>query len=236
MSASLTVIVPCYNPPEGWEKALSTRFEAFKNAMSGLSLELRFLVVDDGSARNTSAAHFERLRQFIPDVQVVAYSENRGKGYALRQGVAAATGDYFIVTDADFPYTPASMRRIADTLITAGGIAAGNRALAYYDQVPPFRRRLSQLLRWVLRTLLRLPVDDSQCGLKGFDEAGKSIFLKTRIERFLFDLEFLMLANGRIKVTAVPVELREGVVFSKIGFRILLTESVNFLRLVFRKG
>ncbi len=233
MSARLIVIVPCYNPPEGWEKALSSRFEAFCDAMSGQPLDVHLLVVDDGSVRHTGEAYFQRLRSLIPGVQIVAYTDNRGKGYALRQGVAAAKGDYFIVTDADFPYTPQSMRRIADTLTIEGGIAAGNRALAYYDQVPPFRRRLSQLLRWVLRTLLRLPVDDSQCGLKGFDQAGKKLFLTTRIERFLFDLEFLMLANGRVKVTAVPVELREGVVFSKIGFRVLLTESVNFLRLLF---
>jgi hypothetical protein len=111
---------------------------------------------------------------------------------------------------------------------------AGNRDTAYYDRVPMFRRWLSKALRWVLRNLLRQPVDDSQCGLKGFDRAGKTVFLQTTIDRFLFDLEFLMLANGKVKVTPVPVQLRDGVVFSQVGLKILATEGGNFLKLLFK--
>jgi hypothetical protein len=59
--------------------------------------------------------------------------------------------------------------------------------------------------------------------------------LETTIERFLFDLEFLMLANGRVAITPVPVELREGVVFSKVGWKILATEGKNFLWLLLRR-
>ena len=87
----------------------------------------------------------------------------------------------------------------------------------------------------MLLNLLRLQVTDSQCGLKGFDNAGKSIFLETKIERFLFDLEFLLLAKNRVTVTPVPVVLREGVVFSKVGWKILATEGRNFIRLFLNK-
>jgi len=101
--------------------------------------------------------------------------------------------------------------------------------------VPFFRRLLSRSLRWLLRNVLRQPIGDSQCGLKGFDEAGKEIFLETTIDRFLFDLEFLMLADGRVPVTPVPLELRAGVTFSKVGWKILATEGRNFLWLLLRK-
>ena len=171
----------------------------------------------------------------LPEVKIVSYPENHGKGYALRQGVAASDADFHLVTDADFPYTIESMQRIVLTLRDRGGIAAGNRDTAYYDRVPVFRRWLSQGLRWLLRNVLRQPIGDSQCGLKGFDNSGKKVFLETTIERFLFDLEFLMLASGRVPVTPVPVELREGVTFSKVGWKILLTEGRNFLWLLLRK-
>jgi hypothetical protein len=89
-------------------------------------------------------------------------------------------------------------------------------------------------LRWMLRHVLRQPIDDSQCGLKGFDHSGKALFLETTIDRFLFDLEFLMLAKNRVKVTPVQVELREGVVFSKVGWKVLAAEGKNFIRLLFK--
>lgn len=127
------------------------------------------------------------------------------------------------------------MARVAETLLHKGGVAAGNRDTTYYAHVPLFRRLLSKFLRWMLRNLLRQPISDSQCGLKGFDAAGKAIFLQTTIDRFLFDLEFLMLANGKVPVTPVPVELRPGVVFSKVGWKILTTELRNFLRLLLSK-
>ncbi len=214
---------------------MALRFQTFQAAVADKSSLTRLVVVNDGSARNATELNFNRLREILPDVQIVSYAENRGKGYALRQGVAAGEADHYLVTDTDFPYTIDSMRRVVDVLSMQGGIAAGNRDTAYYEQVPPFRRWLSQALRWLLRNVLRQPIGDSQCGLKAFDEAGRRIFLETTIDRFLFDLEFLMLANGRVQVTPVPVQLRDGVVFSKVGWRILATEGRNFLWLLWRK-
>jgi len=233
---TLEVIVPCYNPPPDWEAALVERFEAFRVAVAAQFGAVSLAVVNDGSPHNATPAHFERLKKLLPTARIVSYAENRGKGHALRQGVAASEADFVLVTDADFPYTVQSMARVAESLLQHGGIAAGNRDTAYYDRVPMFRRWLSKTLRWVLRRVLRQPVDDSQCGLKGFDRQGKAVFLETTIDRFLFDLEFLMLANGRVTVTPVPVQLRDGVTFSKVGLAVLATEGRNFLKLLIKKG
>lgn len=233
--ARLNVIVPCYNPPEGWAEALVGRFSDFKTAVSDAVGETRLVVVNDGSSGDASERIFKRLSEILPDVSIVQYPDNQGKGHALRQGVAVSDADFYLVTDADFPYTIESMQRIVTVLCEHGGIAAGNRDTAYYDRVPVFRRWLSRGLRWLLRNVLRQPIGDSQCGLKGFDNRGKKVFLETTIKRFLFDLEFLMLANGRVHVTPVPVELREGVTFSKVGWKILATEGRNFLWLLLKK-
>ncbi len=203
--------------------------------MAGLVDETGLIVVNDGSVRNATQANFDRLKALAPSVQVVSYVENRGKGYALRQGVQASDANWILVTDADFPYTFDSMRRVVESLRVYGGIAAGNRDTAYYANVPAFRRRLSQTLRWLLRNVLRQPIDDSQCGLKGFDQSGKAVFLETSIDRFLFDLEFLMLAHNRVPVRPVRAELRPGVAFSKVGWKILATEGGNFIKLFLRQ-
>lgn len=232
----LNVIIPCYNPPPGWEEALKKRFSGFVEYLAEAGLSIGLIVVNDGSSRGVSPTNWETLKMLIPGVQIINYSQNRGKGYALRQGVAISQADWHIITDADFPYSFESMKRILEALREQGGVAAGNRNPVYYDSVPGFRRWLSKALRWVLRNILRQPIDDSQCGLKGFDEAGKKIFLQTTIDRFLFDLEFLMLANGQVNITPVLAELRSGVTFSQIGWKTLATEGLNFLRLLWTTG
>lgn len=235
MSVRLHVIVPCYNPPPGWEQALADHFLAFCRAVKKRSDAVELVVVNDGASAHTKPQNFEQLERLLPNVSIVHYSQNRGKGYALRQGVGSTDAEYYLVTDADFPYTIDSMVRVTETLFERGGIAAGNRDTTYYERVPVLRKWLSQFLRWLLRHVLRQPVDDSQCGLKGFDNTGKSIFLQTTIDRFLFDLEFLMLANGRVPVTPVRVELRDSVEFSAVSWKILATEGRNFLWLLLKR-
>ena len=103
--------------------------------------------------------------------------------------------------------------------------------------MPPFRKALSLFLRWVLRNVLRLPITDTQCGLKGFNRQGREVFLKTRINRFLFDLEFVQLVARNKALMAKPLEvtLRDDVTFSKVNLRVLATESLNFVVLLFRR-
>ena len=151
----LNVIVPCYKPPVDWERALAERLLNFQNKVSDLVDELGLIVVNDGSPENATELNFKTLRENIPGVTIVSYSENKGKGYALRQGVLHSEADFHLVTDADFPYDLDSMKRIVETLIAKGGIAAGNRDIGYYEHVPLFRRIISKVLRWTLRNLLR---------------------------------------------------------------------------------
>ncbi|MFM8486318.1 MAG: glycosyltransferase, partial [Bacteroidota bacterium] len=203
--------------------------------MAGLVSHAGLVVVNDGSARNFTEKSTALLQELIPGVTVVDYKINRGKGYALREGVRHSSADLHLVTDADFPYTTESMIRVTEALIARSGIAAGNRDTGYYAHVPLSRRIISRALRWMLRNVLKQPIDDSQCGLKAFDSTGKELFLQTTIDRFLFDLEFLMMAGNRIHVSPVPVELRPGVVFSPVNWRVLATEGGNFLKLLLRQ-
>jgi glycosyltransferase involved in cell wall biosynthesis len=230
------IVLPLYNPPAGWPTALAARYAQLRIILLRHVDEVGITIVNDGSSQGCSPADLAAAQDLIPSLQAISYTENRGKGYALRQGIAASeAATFWLVTDADFPYTMESMERIVLTLKSDGGIAAGNRDMAYYAHVPRFRRWLSKSLRWMLRHLLRLQVTDSQCGLKGFDRAGRSVFLETKIDRFLFDLEFLLTAKGRVQVTPVPAELRSGVIFSKVGWKVLATEGRNFLSLVLKQ-
>lgn len=222
----IAVIIPCFNPPQGWCDALIGRLDSLQAALQDRNIQWSFCIIDDGSS-----TPLEVPKQ----IQLMRLPANKGKGYALRQGVKAIEADYYLLTDADLPYTTESMVKVLETIMKKGGIAAGNRDTTYYKHTPPVRRWLSKMLRFWLRYILRQPVDDSQCGLKAFDAQAKPLFLACTIERFLYDIEFLMRANGRLTVIPVSVTLREGVVFSPVSIRTLATESANLIRLLWLK-
>ena len=112
----------------------------------------------------------------------------------------------------------------------------GHRGKEYYKKTPWFRKVISKTLRWFLKTFLRLPTDDSQCGIKGFNQTGKKAFIDTKIDRFLFDLEFIKLASRRkMNCKTVTVTLKPNVIFSKVNLKILATEALNFFKVLFRK-
>ena len=230
---SLTIIIPCYNPRPNWAQRVADYFQAYAKA-SALS-DVRLTVVNDGSTVNVSEADFQYLRQTIPQLTLISYAVNTGKGHALREGVRHSTGDFYLFTDVDFPYTLESMLAVEQMLLQKGGVVVGHRNTDYYEKVPLFRKILSRSFRWFIRYLLRVPVEDTQCGLKGFNVRGKEIFLGTTIDRFLFDLEFLVLSRGKTPVHTVPVQLRDGVRFSTMGVRILWRESRNFVTILRRR-
>ena len=77
-----------------------------------------------------------------------------------------------------------------------------------YDQRLSFMRRLaSNACNYLNKTLLNLPYKDVQSGLKGMNAVGRALLLKTTINRFLFDTEFIWLASSysNIRIKALPV-------------------------------
>ena len=227
------MVLPCYNPQHGWEKNVVAAVVSFSKK---LNIQVELVIVNDGSVRgwtDESVNYISKSKEaFVP----VVYSENKGKGYALRKGVEVASHDKIIYTDIDFPYTEESMVAIFKGLLENHDVVLGHRGTNYYINTPWFRKVVSKFLRWTLKTFLRLPTDDSQCGLKGFNKKGASVFLDTRINRFLFDMEFIKLASKRkLNIVKVDVELKPNVVFSKVHFGILIREAFNFLRVLFRK-
>ena len=233
---NMTILLPCYNPPEGWEKQVVKSMDIISKALEHNIDELHLIIVNDGSNKNYTPEQQEYVSSNVLNCLVVNYDKNRGKGYALREGVKQIKTNFTVYTDIDFPYQEESVISVAHSLLGGAAVTLGHRGKEYYSKTPWFRKVVSKTLRWVLKTFLRLPTDDSQCGLKGYDQVGASVFLSTKIDRFLFDLEFIKLAaRKKLKIEKVEVELKPNVVFSKVNTRILLREFGNFLRILFRK-
>lgn len=230
----LDIIIPCFNPVGDWVENLIRKFHELEQRLPGQQLQM--VLVNDGSSTNFHPEHVAQLEAAIPRFQLVSYAENKGKGFALRQGVTQAKAGNYVFTDIDFPYEIDSIVAISEALAAGADVALGFREPDYYKQVPAFRKALSKTLRWTLRNVLRLPITDTQCGLKGFNDRGKTHFLATRINRFLFDLEFVRsVARSKLRAVPVSVKLRADVTFSQMNMRILLPEMINFFWLLIRR-
>jgi len=228
----LSIIVPCYNPDPGWEEVLVEKFIELKNELK--LPEIKLTIVNDGSLTGITDNIINHLKINIPNLQWISYSNNHGKGYALREGVKASEGDYFIYTDIDFPYTINSMAAIYNNLLADADVVVGIREREYYDKVPARRIIISKFVKKLIKYLLSTDVTDTQCGLKGFNQKGRVIFLETTIDRFLFDMQFVKFVSRDKSLVIKPqvVYCRPGIVFSHMNYKVLLRESWNFIRLI----
>jgi glycosyltransferase involved in cell wall biosynthesis len=231
-SSNISLIIPIYQPKHGWEAILLDRYNAFCDVIQS---DVTLIVVNDGSSYDLSK-DFEHLKNILgAHVHIISYLTNRGKGGALKAGAAVSITPMAMFTDIDLPYTIDSMVAVYNALHTHGGIVAGHRHEGYYDDLSNFRTQLSKTLRKVNKFVLGLPINDTQCGLKAFDERSKDILLNCETERFLIDLEFLLAAhNDGVKITPVDVQLRPDIIFTKFNPAVLLKELVNFTKLLWR--
>jgi len=226
----LSIVLPYYNPPKCWEQHVN---EAYKQLREVLGFDPEVIVVNDGSTIAQDKALIF-LQQNIPDFKPVGYMENRGKGAALRYGVRQAIGEKCIFTDIDMPYTHHSFVSIWDMLKTHD-IAVGIKDKDYYSHLPKSRIRISRLLRKMIGFFFRMPITDTQCGLKGFNQKGRDVFLNTTIDRYLCDLEFIYRAyriKPPLKIMAQEVSLRAAVTFRKMDAKILFSEFFNFIKIL----
>ncbi len=100
-----------------------------------------------------------------------------------------------------------------------------------------FRKLLSKAFRFFVKRILKMPVTDTQCGLKAFNKRGKEKFLGTTINRYLFDFEFIYEAckDKSLTIQPVQVQLKENVIFSKMKLKIIFQETLNLIRILLFK-
>src|SRR4051794_21955814 len=148
---------------------------------------------------------------------------NHGKGYAVRQGVLAASGKYVLFTDADLSAPIEEVEKLFEVAAHAGAdVVIGSRAVdrQYIEKHQSALRELGGIVfNRMVRLLLGLQLHDTQCGFKLFDrQRSRRLFEKQTILRFGFDPELLFLAKrAGLRIAEVPVRWShaEG---SKISF------------------
>jgi glycosyltransferase involved in cell wall biosynthesis len=231
MCPRLTIVLPCYNPPINWAQQIIATWQVLEKQI--LDADLSLIVVNDGSRTPLSTDAILALKNAISGFKLVEYSNNQGKGHAVREGMRQAKGDYFIYTDIDFPFEIDSLLQIYNALQNGADVVCGIRQ-QYNEQLKPKRKFLSWGSHILNAWLLRLPFKDTQGGLKGFNQRGRAIFLSGQIKRYLFDTEFILRASKQkdIKLTPVTIFARPEIVLSEMNLNVLSKEFDNIFRLI----
>lgn len=109
---SLTVVMPVLNERATLRRAVERLLK------TDLPVEVEVLVVDDGSTDGS----LDEIRDLVAGgvVRTVSHETNRGKGAAIKTGLAGATGDLVTVLDADLEYDPADYAPMLSAVIGDG--------------------------------------------------------------------------------------------------------------------
>jgi glycosyltransferase involved in cell wall biosynthesis len=123
MSLTLSIVIPAYNE----ERFLGTLLGQIAQVdLAGLGVEKEVIVVDDCSRDRTA-----EIASGIPGVRLHRLPVNRGKGGAVRAGLALATGDYVIIQDADLEYDPGDYVAMMQVILDGrGDVVYGSRYLS----------------------------------------------------------------------------------------------------------
>lgn len=192
----LSVIIPAFNE----EHRLPATLTSVCDFLIRTNRDFEVIVVDDGSADRTVDVvdDFAKAR---PQVRLISYQPNQGKGHALKMGIAAAAGDLLLIDDADGSSPIEEVLRLESGIACGADIAIGSRAKpddSRKVQALAYRKFIGNTFNTIVQALLLPGLYDTQCGFKLFkSHAGKDVFSVSQISGYGFDVEILYIAKLR---------------------------------------
>ena len=200
----LSVVIPAYNESQRLKRTLPQ----IHNFFSKQKFSKEIIIVDDGSTDSTS----DVVSDFVnnkKNYHLLKQSVNKGKGAALKAGIAKSKGDWVLFMDADLS-TPLTELNTFWTHTDKYPIVIGSRKMngAKITRRQSFlRESLGKVFTFLTNTLTTKGLSDITCGFKLFKgNIARSLFKKSRLPDWSFDAEILFLAQTKkYLIKEVPV-------------------------------
>ena len=221
---SLAIVLPAYNEAERIGPALDELFgylhrrgERARDGAPGagpLPDQIEVLVVDDGSTDETTTIVEARPEATGRGPNGTTLRLLRvahgGKGAAVKAGMLDATADLIVFADADMATPPDQLPLLVGALADHD-VSLGSRIQPDGSDMratqPGYRRLLGKIFHALASIWVVGPVQDTQCGFKGFTRAAAhDLFARQKVTSIVFDVELIYLARRRgYRIAIVPI-------------------------------
>lgn len=208
----LSWIIPTYNEEKRIEKTLREVdvYLKSKNFPGGYEI-----IVVDSSSKDRTPEVVRRLSPLISHLSLLTV-ENKGKGWAVREGILRAKGDIRLFSDADNSTSPDHFDKMVPLFGQGHLVVISSRnpldaSGASQDVPESFLRRLAgKMGNLIIQTFAVPGIWDTQNGFKAFRaRTAEDIFSRTTMTGFSFDIEVLALARRLgYKIGIIPVRWR----------------------------
>ncbi|MGD0336925.1 MAG: glycosyltransferase family 2 protein [Candidatus Omnitrophota bacterium] len=190
----VSIIIPVYNEAKTISEVLSE--------LLNLGIDKEVILVDDGS----TDFKYQQGVFLDPRISIIRHSRNRGKGAALRTGLAAAKGDLAVFFDADMEYRPEDILALTNALSTGShSVCYGSRFLGK-SRFYPLNYLANRLITKLTSLSTGLRLTDVETGMKAFN---KAIFdrIKLMEDGFAIEIEVtIKLAKAGYQIQEVPID------------------------------
>ncbi len=202
---SVSVVIPAYNEAD----RIAPTIRRIDEYCRGRFRDCEIIVVDDGS-RDATRSIVKNMQEAMTSLRCEGYEGNRGKGFAIRHGIASSRGDLILISDADLSTPIEEVEKLLACYDEGYDVVIGSRALRGSDIVvrqPWWRELMGRTFNTFVRALLSVEFKDTQCGFKLFrGDRGREIFGRAEVDRFAYDVEVLYLARkAGLKIKEAPI-------------------------------
>ncbi len=204
----VSVIIPAYNE----ESRLPHTLELCIKFLKQQDYVSEIIIVTDGSKDATEQVANSFVSSFA-HLRILSFPYNRGRGFAVKEGMLAAKGDYRLFMDADnavpIDFLPSFLQKCQEGYDLVMGSRTHKESRILRRQ-PFARHHLAIVFRFLQKGVLRLPHWDTQCGFKLFTAAAaENLFPRLTYECGFFDTELLYIAHKlNMRVLELPITWR----------------------------
>lgn len=230
----LSIIVPAYKQVRTIYRDLGNIDKVLSKGLKDYNFEI--ICVVDGNFDHTLE---EAKKVKSAKVKVIGYEQNKGKGYAVRFGMARAKGDLVSFLDAGMDISPASIMMLMAHLewYKADIIVGSKRHPVSRVNYPLLRHLLSIGYHFGVKILFGLPLHDTQSGIKIFRrEVMEKVLPRMLIKKYAMDIEMLAVAKrlGFGRIYEAPIEVTFDKRTSSISWQVVLKMLWDTLAVFYR--
>jgi dolichol-phosphate mannosyltransferase len=205
LESKLSIIIPVYNQQSKVSYSIQRIKESIESSFSNYEL----IVSNDGSSDDTLAV-LRDIAEKDEHIRIISYTPNRGKGYAVKQGILHSCGEVVIFLDGDLDISPDSIKEYVEQLDNNDLVIASKRHPESNVTIPRSRALLSTGFHFLIKMATGISQRDTQAGFKvGNGDIMRAIFRNISINRYAFDVELLTIASIlHLRVQEMPVIMK----------------------------